>query len=291
MDGLRPNAQRPPWQNLGPDRIGQINNQWNTAIGNHFNNFNVNNWNNLHPDRAGYWNGWADGVRRNWATTLPAYRPWFNGSWWASHPIHHGYWHYGYMNRPWRYWWTVPTWAAVTSWFPSYGWSDNGYYYDYGTGGNVVYQDNRVMCDGEDVGSAEEYSQSAADLAAVDPPADDQAAADSEWLPLGTFGLSTSKDDTDLTRVLQLAVNKQGVVSGTMYNTKTDATYTLQGRVDKQSQRVAFSVVDRPNSVIETGLYNLTQDDAPALIHHGNNKTEQILLVRMEAPEDTSQEF
>lgn len=287
VGNVRPQPQRPAWQNLQPDRINNINNNWNVAVGNRANSFQ--NWGTLHPNRMAYWNGWGAGVRRGWATTLPAYRPWFNGAWWVQHPIAHGWWHYGYLNRPWRYWWTVPTWVGVSSWFAPWGWSQ-GNYYDYGTDGNVVYQDNRVMVDGQDVASSEEFAQSAADLATVDPPADDAAAAAADWLPLGTFGVSTSPDDQDLTRVLQLAVNKEGIVSGTLYNTKTDQTHTIQGRVDRETQRVALTVVERPNTVLETGLYNLTQEEAPALLHLGADQTEQVLLVRLPEPEEGDDE-
>ena len=48
--------------------------------------------------------------------------------------------------------------------------------------------------------------------------------------------------------------------------------------MDKKSQRVAFTVGDDSADVIETGLYNLTKDQAPALIHYGKDRTEQWLF-------------
>jgi hypothetical protein len=33
--------------------------------------------------------------------------------------------------------------------------------------------------------------------------------------------------------------------------------------------------------VIETGIYNLTKDEAPALVHFGADRTEQWVLVRI----------
>jgi hypothetical protein len=282
MDSIRPRPQRPSWQNLQPGQINNIHNQWNVAVNNRQNNFHQ--WNQLHPDRFHYWNGWGAGVRHGW-NTLPAHRPWFTGSWWNNHHFAHGWWHYGYLNRPWGYWWGVSTWPAIATWFTPWGWNqDNYYYYDYGSEGNVDYEGSRVYIDGQDVCSADEFAQSAADLASVEPPADDQQAAEADWLPLGTFSLSTSPDDTDFTRLIQLAVNKEGIISGTLYNTKTDRTATLQGKVDKETQRVAIMNVDRPEVVIETGLYNLTQDEAPAVIHFGTSKSEQALLVRLEEP-------
>ena len=40
----------------------------------------------------------------------------------------------------------------------------------------------------------------------------------------------------------------------------------------------------------ETGLYNLTQDEAPALIHIGKDKTQQWMLVRLKQPEQAGSE-
>ena len=42
--------------------------------------------------------------------------------------------------------------------------------------------------------------------------------------------------------------------------------------------------------VVETGLYNLTQEEAPLLVHFGTEKVEEWLLVRLEdpAPDDES---
>ncbi len=41
----------------------------------------------------------------------------------------------------------------------------------------------------------------------------------------------------------------------------------------------------------ETGLYNLTQEQAPVLVHFGADKVENWLFVRLEdpAPEDASE--
>jgi hypothetical protein len=44
------------------------------------------------------------------------------------------------------------------------------------------------------------------------------------------------------------------------------------------------------STVCETGVYNLTQDEAPALLHVGKDKTQQWLLVRLKQPEQASGE-
>jgi hypothetical protein len=158
-------------------------------------------------------------------------------------------------------------------------------FYDYGTGGNVVYQDNSVYIGGEQVATASDFAESAAALATVPPPPSEEEAAKVEWMPLGTFALSTGKDDKEPSRVVQLAVNKAGIVSGTLFNYQTDQTNAIQGQVDKETQRVAIRIGESENLVLETGLYNLTQNEAPALIHFGKDKTENYLLVRLQSEE------
>ena len=163
-----------------------------------------------------------------------------------------------------------------------YGWSQPCYY-DYGSGGNVVYQNGYVYVNGQVVGTYSQYSQSAADLATVDPTAVPPT-ADDGWLPLGTFSVALSESDTKPTRVVQLAVNKAGLISGTWYNSATDKAYTVQGRVDLETQRVAFTIGDDRDLVLETGLYNLTQNEAPVLAHLGPEKTATYLFVRLPEP-------
>lgn len=163
-------------------------------------------------------------------------------------------------------------------------------YYDYGQGGNVVYNDNSVYINGDQVATATEFAQSAADLATVPPPASEEEARQVEWLPLGTFAVSSGEKDVDPNRIVQLAVSKTGIISGALYNTVTDATQSIQGQVDKETQRVAFRIGESEDTVAESGLYNLTQEQAPLLVHFGPDKVENWLLVRLEdpAPQDDS---
>ena len=64
----------------------------------------------------------------------------------------------------------------------------------------------------------------------------------------------------------------------------------IQGTVDKKSQRVAWTVGDNKRTVGETGLYNLTKDESPVLIHIGKDKTQQWTLVRLKPPEQAGGE-
>jgi hypothetical protein len=212
--------------------------------------------------------------------TAAAVRTGFNGygaynqGWYANNP---GAWAaagWGAGNA-----WRAATWNSVGSWM---GYAQPApVYYDYGN--NVTYQDNSVYVNGESAGTSADYYNQAAQLATTGTQAD--APADSgDWLPLGVFALSKSDHPTN-NLVIQLAVNKSGVIRGNYTDTATNHTQPVHGSVDKQSQRVAFTIGDNTTTVVETGLYNLTKDEAPALMHMGADRTEQWLLVRMQNQE------
>ena len=110
-----------------------------------------------------------------------------------------------------------------------------------------------------------------------------------QWMPLGVFAL-TQDPTKESNMVLQLAVNKDGNIQGTYYNSENDTTKPIKGMVDKQSQRAVWTFADDNNNAIimETGIYNLTQDQTDVLVHMGKSRTEQWFLVRL--PEPPAQE-
>ncbi len=108
---------------------------------------------------------------------------------------------------------------------------------------------------------------------------------DIEWMSLGVFALAQEEQE-DPTMFLQLAVSKDGVIGGTYQNTDTDSVENVEGMVDKGSQRAVWTIGDNKNTVLETGIYNLTEEETAVLVHFGPEKTEQWLLVRMEEPEE-----
>ena len=81
----------------------------------------------------------------------------------------------------------------------------------------MYYDDDIVYMNGERVATADEYFQQATRLAST---AKDETADKTEWLPLGVFALSRETPVCP-TRFLQLAVSKEGVISGTYYNSDT----------------------------------------------------------------------
>ena len=136
-----------------------------------------------------------------------------------------------------------------------------------------------VYVNGQDVGTSDQYCQQAEDLA--NAGAEAQTTDDAkQWLPLGVFAMSHDKQ-TKANLILQLAVNKAGFIRGNYTATLTNDTKPVQGSVDKKTERAAWTIGDRKDNVFETGIYNLTKDEAPILVHFGKDKTEQWLLVRL----------
>jgi hypothetical protein len=171
------------------------------------------------------------------------------------------------------YAWRAATWDALGSWFD---YDDEPVYYDYGN--NVTYQDNSVYVNGQDVGTTEQYYDQAQDLATTGAQAD--ASTDEQWMPLGIFAMSKAGHDS-ANMDFQLAVNKDGMIRGNYTNPVSNSVEPISGSVDKKTQRAAWSVGSNTDTVIETGIYNLTKDEAPALVHFGADRTEQWILVRI----------
>jgi hypothetical protein len=255
----------------------------------------MRNWLDANPTRARYWGDWGGRVRSDFAWRgSPFFARTFwpgrsliglgFGTGWTVGPGFDSWWGYspwlGY--RPWSYWYGNPGWNTFAGF---YGW-DAPYFYDYGPGGNVVYTGNRVLVNEQPVGTPADYYHSALELATV---TEAEMNAPHDWIPLGTFTVATSQNETNPARVIQLAHdNKQGLISGTIVNKESNNTYTVQGKVDSDTQRVAFTIGNDPNVVMETGLFNRTQNETPVLVHFGPDKTASYLFARLPEPEQAA---
>ena len=192
---------------------------------------------------------------------------------WSDHPG----WASWRINAPYRW----AAWGSVAGWVgTSYGWTDA---VPYSYGENVYYEDNSVYYGDQPVATAEEYAQQAEAIVASAP---EVAPEKEEWLPLGVFALTQDgqKSGPDPTLFLQLAISKEGVISGTSHNTVTNQTQTVEGLADKASQRVAWAVEGKTRPIMETGISNLTSDSGPALVHFADGQTQQWLMVRLDEP-------
>ncbi len=282
----RPTVQRP---NIDRDNIGQSGDRFGNRIGDSnrvtVGSVNIGNSVDFSSDR----NAWVNNIHNSGNQIRSHAGNRFTGVY------ANGRYRYGVVGG-------YPYYAGWTTLGPYYGWRPISYvalgtfigatwanttpvYYAYGTGGNVYYENNVVYVNDQPAGTPAEYAAQAAALVAAAPDATD----DTEWLPLGVFALTQEGVDDSQT-MIELAVNKQGVVAGTYCNEATDVSRALKGTVDKQTQRVAIGFADGKNSslVLETGVQNLTQDEAPGLLHYGADMSVPVLLVRLEAPADSA---
>jgi hypothetical protein len=232
---------------------------------------------------------WSNGIRRGWGghdrDDLP-----FRYGWWDDDklsyfpvwsPWRYSWWH----NRPY-YWWGWSTPNVLTNWLV-FGW-DRPAYWSYGPGRNIYYQNEYVYYDGRQTMPAEDYYQYVYDLAHNIPRIDENQAESMEWKPLGVFAISRENESLS-DRSLQLAVNQNGVISGTYYNRGRDNARPIAGRVDEQSQRAAWTFADSQDDhiIFETSLFNLTRPSTTMMVHFGPRADEAEVwrLTRLEQPE------
>jgi hypothetical protein len=197
----------------------------------------------------------------------------FTPTWYTAHPA------------AWRAaaWTTATIWAWAT--YPTVatfcGYPAQPVVYNYGS--NIVYEDNRVYYNGEPVATAEEYADQAGQIAATGHAA--KPSDKEEWQSLGVFAM-VQGDETDANSLFQIALNKDGVIRGNYYNGLTDTTVPISGSVDKKTQRAAWIVGDKKETVYETGVGNLAEPETTMLVHFGKERTQQWKLMRLEKPAD-----
>ncbi|WP_182870906.1 hypothetical protein [Stieleria mannarensis] len=148
----------------------------------------------------------------------------------------------------------------------------------------MYYEDNNVYYNNEVICTSAEYAQQAQEIAASVP---EVPPAEVEWLPLGVFALTIDGGSAeDATLFLQLAVTKEGIIAGTFQNTSTDEAFEVEGTVDQESQRAAWAKVGASWPIMESGIYNLTESEADALLHFEDGETQQWTMIRLDQPED-----
>jgi hypothetical protein len=211
----------------------------------------------------------------------------FGAGWYVAHPnawrvagwTAAAYWTTAALDNMYGWWgWGTP---AVVYTTPVYGTETAPANYDYGN--TIVYEGDQVYYDNKPVATAEQYYEDAVEIAEEGVEA--EVSTDEEWRSFGVFGM-VQGDSTEANKILQLAVNKQGVVRGNYFDALTQTTLPVQGSVDKESKRVAWTVGDNKDIVYETGLVNLSREESQMLVHYGKDKTQQWTIVRLEAPED-----
>src|SRR5271165_5643762 len=281
------------WNKWGNDNQGKLSNfqanrskDW-SGISNFRNNQNLANSFNK-PEFNNYKNN-VNNFRSNRSVEINSniqnhFDNNFNDRWWGGSGWYRGPSNWG--GNPW-WWWGAATTATVGTFLALDAIQDAAYQppvYDYGV--NVVYQGDEVYVDGKPTATAKEYSQQAIALAnapAEQPPAPAEPGQPAEWLPLGVWALA-QEEKGDAYMFFQLSIDKNGVVTGAYQNVLSGENSPISGQVDKKTQRVAWKIGSN-NTVIETGLQNLSQDVASCLVHFGPDKTQTWLLVRQKQPE------
>jgi hypothetical protein len=143
----------------------------------------------------------------------------------------------------------------------------------------VTAQNGNVFVNGQSVGSMGEFSLQAAQIAQAGAAAE---VTNDGWLPLGVFAMVRDEQQHPQL-IVQLAINKQGILRGNYIDELTESTLPIRGAVDNTTKRAAWLVGGNKQTVMEAGLSDLTDPETPALIHK-SGKTDHWILVRLDQP-------
>jgi len=298
VDKNRGHGQFGQWSKKGHGNWNPQTARWfgNRGYGDHRGHGDV------HDGRGGKFDHqWADGVRRNWNNDWRKRHghhdwDWYRGRNWRDVPFAYGWWggrrnfgfnYYwnGWWNDPW-FWWAPCTAPLLTTWI-DFGWNYPCYWdYGYGPGAYVTYYNDAVYVGGQRYATELDYYAQVRNLARSVPTLTQNELAGIEWLPLGVFAV-TQPGQQQATELMQLAVSKDGILSGTLLNQQTGQARPLQGMVDEATQKAAWMFADSPTDalVVETSLYNLTEPECTALAHLDAVNTEVWRLVRLKQPQ------
>jgi hypothetical protein len=210
----------------------------------------------------------------NYANTSHPFSP----AWYAGHPNAWPYTH------PHADAWAVATLASTAAWLglPALN------------GGDTAVVDNTVTTadtgndqddDNEDGVDEDSTSDPAAARQLAALGATDNTTSES-FLPLGVFALAP-ENQKESAALVQLAVNKEGILRGTYYDVLTNEAHAIQGAVDKKSQRVAFTIGAQGKTVFETQLVDLTESSGELSLHFANGEATDWTLSRYDADPST----
>ena len=158
----------------------------------------------------------------------------------------------------------------------------NPVYYTYGPGETVYIEGDTIILNNDQQVPVQTYVEQTATIADSAPEVDPEQV---EWMPLGVFAL-VDDEDPDPTQVVQLTVSKEGILAGMYQNTTTDTTVPLEGMVEPETGKAVFKPAEKDYPLVETGLYNLIEDNAQALVFYDADTVQETTLVRLDQPED-----
>jgi hypothetical protein len=225
-------------------------------------------------DGARYWSTADLRVLGNSTRLHFSYYNVFTRNWFSQHP--NAWYTRGYASGV----WTPSGWENVNTWFGGQ-WQP----YDYTYGNELTYENGDVCVDGHPVATANKYYESAMAIAQSGERANlSREAVPGSWLPLGVFNL-IPKGVKNSPMLIQLAVNKDGIIRGNYFDPPAGNLQLIQGAIDQQTERAAWVVADRKNIIFDLLAINLTKNETPVLVHVGKDKPEQWLLVRLIQPQ------
>ena len=143
-------------------------------------------------------------------------------------------------------------------------------YYDYGYERRVP--ERQRLRDGADAGSA---TSTPAGRGHRRPGPGGRPAADGEVAVARRLRAGAGRREESNT-IFQLAVDHVGHIRGNYYDGLMDQATPVAGAVDKKSQRACWTIGDKKTTVFETGVFNLTKQQTPVLVHFGNDRTQQV---------------
>ncbi len=219
--------------------------------------------------RQQQWQDRGNQVRQDFQNNHPQWDFYKNHPNWAQYHFNHPYYPVA--------WGTLGAFCGLAAVGGGGGGDDGGYSYDY--------TDNSVTVNGQEQPIDQQYDQQATQLAQAGTA---QQPQDTQWEPLGVFAL-VHDDKGQPTMYLQLAISKDGIINGTYFNSSTNQTLEVAGSLDRKTQRVAMFTTKR-TPVLDTGIYNLTQQQAPILLHFADGSTQKWLLVRLPPPKESQQQ-
>ena len=188
---------------------------------------------------------------RNWALHVGGPEP-FSAQWYSHHP--HA-WHYRHRHD--RDAWEVATAAGVLAWL---GWHVHPHHT------TVIYEPvpvETIYVEGQ-------------------PPVVGDPSAPGEWMTLGVYSLVTGSGDSG-TRMLELAVDKQGRVRGNYYDMVTNASHTVTGRIDQATQHVQWSLDTNKQLTFFAPLSQLTQPQGVVNVRFPGGQREEWQVTRLES--------
>lgn len=202
----------------------------------------------------------------------PQMQNWFNNQFFTRHRFFPPFFNQG------GFWWRRNNWWWWNNFF-GWGWGYPVYYANTGpvviTPPPVYNQYNTTVYQQLPITQEEQPSQA--------------PAATEEWSSLGVFAVGRTATDVAYSmQFFQLAVNKDGTIAGTYYNSSTDKTHPLGGAVDKDSQQAVWTVTDDPQApVFTTGLYNLTEDVVNIQASFPSGETQNWVMVPINLNEES----